>query len=826
MYHLHLARNLRTLAFLLIVAMVLGGVGVVWWANHTGLPAAWRMAIEQQVSKQGAFIKIGSLRYSLLQGIVATEVRVYSEPEHLREISRLERIILDFDKTKLARGILQLNKIQLDDADMVLPMDPQNPDTETLNITDANGTVFMPGDRRLEIRDAHGKIAGIDVALNARIIWYQQDGSKKQDDTNLGERRKLLAKILEELEKWKFDENQPPSIDITVEGDVNDFSTINAKLALEVHDMEKNGHVLHHIAVRADMAGDLLTINELVATDETGVFDGHIDYNIRSREGRFDVSSSLEVPELLSAWLALPMPKDIRLSGKQKLEAEGTFLLDERNTPQIRMIGHARCEEITFRGAKFDVVEGSFSWRDGNVFLRDVLLARPDGRAEGKVIIEPPLVRLQAHSTLPLGIYQQLTHGIKQPIENILKDFSATPDTTLDITLDGSFDLKNRFAWAYTGSGNTKNLSYRGVPTNSARCKFSMNHHELDFYEGTADFDYTKYPLRKAFGGTDHGTAKVGRIRYDAEAKWVEVEDVRGAIWAAPVVRLFAAKVADSLEQYRFHQPPDMKASGVVDVTPQGRTALDITFASEHPADYVFLGENLTLGSPSGGVNLRGEKVEIANLKLTAFGGPVNGEINYLGGGRLAGELSWTKASISEIASAYDFEMKGGGDATGRIEFSLSGGKVETMDGQGLLALENTELFSVPMFGPLTPLVGSVLNHEGAGVQKAKNAFCTYIIRNGVISTNDFQTSTNSLNFAGDGSVNMVDRTVDMIVRMNARGVLLGLITMPLRPFSGLFQFHGTGPLKETKWESMKFTEPPEGQRELLLEAPKARAIE
>jgi hypothetical protein len=147
------------------------------------------------------------------------------------------------------------------------------------------------------------------------------------------------------------------------------------------------------------------------------------------------------------------------------------------------------------------------------------------------------------------------------------------------------------------------------------------------------------------------------------------------------------------------------------------------------------------------------------------------------------------------------------------------------MDGDGLLALENAELFSVPMFGPLSPLIGNVLNDDRAGYQKAKNAFCTFKIQNGILSTNDFQTSTPSLNFAGDGSVDMVNRTLDMTIRMNARGLLLGLITMPLRPFSGLFQFHGSGPLKEAKWESMKFTPPPETQREALLAPPKATVI-
>jgi hypothetical protein len=394
----------------------------------------------------------------------------------------------------------------------------------------------------------------------------------------------------------------------------------------------------------------------------------------------------------------------------------------------------------------------------------------------------------------------------------------------VDVTLEGSFDVTNHLAWAYTGSGSIKNLNYKGVPMSSAGCKFSLNHQELDFYEGTVVFNYAKYDLYKAFGGPSEATAKVGRIRYDAPNKMVEVEAVRGAFWAAPMVRFFAPKVADTLEQYRFHQPPELKGDGVVDVTPQGRTALNVSFSSDHPADYVFLGENLTLGQASAQVTIRGEKVAISHLQLEGFDGPVLGRIDYLGEGKLEGELSWTKLSIPDLTSTYGFQMKGGGSVTGRIEFSLTDGKVESMAGSGLLALENAELFSVPMFGPLTPLVGGALSDKNAGFQHAKNAFCTFKIQTGVLTTHDFQTSTSSLNFVGNGSLDMRDQTVDMTMRMNARG-LLGLLTLPLRPFSGLFQFHGTGPLKDTQWESMGFTAPPETQNEILLTAPKARAV-
>jgi len=149
---------------------------------------------------------------------------------------------------------------------------------------------------------------------------------------------------------------------------------------------------------------------------------------------------------------------------------------------------------------------------------------------------------------------------------------------------------------------------------------------------------------------------------------------------------------------------------------------------------------------------------------------------------------------------------------------------VGTMSGQGLFALEKTELFAVPIFGPLSSLASGVLNDRNLGFERAKSAFCTFRIKDGILSSRDFRTTTPSLVFAGDGTVDLQERTFDMTMRMNARG-LLGLITLPLRPFYGMFQFRGTGPLKNPKWENVMFTTPPEEQKDFLQATPKAKVV-
>lgn len=823
MYRLHLTRNLRTLALLLTVAASLAVVGALGWANYTGMPEPWRAAIEREVAKQGAHIKIGGLRYLPWRGVIATQVRVFSDTAHLQEISRLERITFDFDKSMLARGILHLNKIQLDGARLLLPIDPKDPASETLNVTDLKGTVLMPGDRRLVVRDAHGKIAGIDVTLDARIIGYQQDGNPKTADTRESKQRELLAQVIRSLDQWHFAPDHAPTVQISIEGDVNDLTTINAKLGLQIKGMERNGHVLNEVAAQASLSGDLLTVNSLRATDRAGIFEGHADYNLHDREGRFDVFSSLDLLPLLTSWLSLPTPHHIRIDGKQVLELEGNFRADERNRPNITLTGHARCDSVIMKGEHFDAVESGLSWNNGRLFLRDLKLLRPDGKATGKVMIELPQVKMELHSTLPVPVYRPFFIG--QPLEIVLNDFTEREGASVDVTLEGGFNITNHEDWSYTGRGAIKNHNYKGVPLNSANCKLKLNHHELDFFDGTAAFNYSEYALHKDFGGPNQGTAKVGRIRYDAPSKTVQVENVRGSIWAAPMVRLFAPKVADSLEKYRFHQPPDMKASGVVDVTPGGRTDLKVSFSSDQPADYIFLGENLTLGHPRGQVDIRGERVTVSNLNLEGLGGPITARFDHIAPDRLEGEMSWTQLSIADLTKTYDFNMKGGGSLTGRIRFSMTDDLVETMSGEGLLAFENAELFSVPMFGPLTPLIAGVLNDEKAGSQPAKNAFGTFKIENGILSSTDFQTTTNSLNFTGEGSLDLKDKNVDLTVRMNTRG-LLGVLTLPLRPISGMFQFRGTGPLKSPKWENIQFSPPTTSHNEILPNPQKATVID
>lgn len=822
MLHRKIIRNLRTVVWLFFVALIPVTVIGLYWANKTGLPSTWRTAIEQEISKRGIHVEIGSLSYIPLKGFVASKVRVYAEEERIHEISKLERVQLVLDYASLANGNFRLRKIELRNAELSIAVDPNEPGGDALEFTEIYGTVLIPNEKSIEIRNTRGKVGGVDVTMNARLQTRNQSSGSKGDFKNNGKRREMIALVLRELDRWKFDPEIVPKLQIELEGHISKIETLKGQFNLQAPSIEKNNYRLNSIAANGNLAMNLITISEFSANDSRGVISGNADYLISNEEGRFNIESSIDNTRLMDAWFSTPFQMDLLTGGSQKLSFNGAFDLSNPIKPDINLTGKAACESIMFRGVSFDSIETWFSYQEGKLFLSDIRLNRQDGVATGKLLKDENIIRMKLHSTLPVAIYKPFFKG--KPLEKIISDFSEQPESTRQISLEGSFDTKNKLAWSVEGIGTLNRVAYRGVPVHSATCSFKLNTDELDFYEGKIDFDYTDYQLRKTYDGPDTGKASIKRIRYDRKTKLIGIEDVSGVIWAAPLVRMFAPKIADNLENYRFHRPHTISGAGQVDVTPEGRTELTVNFSTKNKAEYKFLGKDIILTKPSASVRVKNKEVLVSNLSSDVAGGKIQGSFSNQSGNRLSGEVSWTTLDVLELSNIYALNMKTGGNITGRIDFNVTNGDISTLNGEGLIAMEDGELFSVPIFGPLSTVASKVVNDKRLGHERAKSAFCNFTIEQGVAKIRDFETTTTSVKFTGDGQIDIAAQTIDFTMRLNARG-LLRLATIPLMPFYGLFQFRGTGPLKNPEWENVHFTSPPEKEKEALLAPPKAKPI-
>jgi len=825
MLRFHIRQNLRSAFFLVVLVAAITTPVVLWKANRSGLPDSWRALIERELANQGIHLEIGAIHYLPLRGIAARDVRIFSDPEHEYELSRIGRILLDFDKAKLARGELRLNKMQLTNADVLVQSDTADPQSETLSISSVYGELLMPGGRVLEIRNARGKVGSVEVRLDARMLGYRSSGTgglPEEDTSTRGKRREFVAVISRELERWDHPDGQNPSIRVRMDGDLTEMTAFRTAFEFEAPSMSLNHHQVENIRVSGEWIGQHLALQEIRLTDRRGTLLARADYDLKSGSGRFDGESGLDLMSLARAWFSFNAPDELLIGGSQAIRASGKFRIPaDRPVPEIEAIGTFACESVMFRGVVFDRVESAFSTREGDWFFRDAEIRRTDGKASGKMMLQWPMVRIAMESTLPIPVYGPIFKD--QPLEKVIQSFGTGPQSEIHLRIEGGMDATERLSWAYQGAGTVSNVTYNSVPVHSATTGFSLSHHELDFHDGILVLDTSKYPERVAHGGPTQTTTTVSRVRFINHDRMLELSGIEGSFWAPPVLALFNAELAKNISKYRFHRPPNLRASGVVDISQAGRTRLDIRFDSTSHAATEVLGEEITFTSARGNVLLNGNRVLIRGLDLTAFNGPVKASLVHEKG-RLSADISWTKLDLKSLAAAYDVTIQGGGTTTGRIDFSIISGQKATLNGSGNAAFEDAHLFSVPVLGPLSPLIAAIVDDRRTGYERAKDAFLTFEIKNGVVSSDDFRTHTTNLTFTGDGKIDLNDQTVDMTMRVNARG-LLGIITLPLRPFYGLFQFRGTGPVREPEWENVMFTNPPPRQREELLKPPRARIV-
>lgn len=822
--HLRIIHKLRTLLALLVFAALLAAGGGLWWANQTGLPETWRAQIENGLAAQGLHADIGRLRYWPLQGIEADEVIVYADASRDRVIAKAHEVVVDVDRTKLARGDVRVERLDLRGGSLTLPVDPDDPKSKVLEVKNASGRVLMPGGRRLEVKNARGEVSGVALEFEALVLGYKKRLTEKPEDLEAQlYRRRLLSRVIELLEPWAFEEGKPPVIRMRVEGDLDDPKTVRAELHLTSGAMNHGNLSINSIEARGEMRGRLLVLESLAIKDGGGDLKGRMEFDLATRSGRFEMRSNLDLPPILQELDAEGLLRDVSFESRPELTARGKLEWPEDAKPSFHIMGHLKADNVRFAKHTASRLESDVSWDGKNLFLDNLEATRPDGSMKARILVQADQVRYEASTDLKPTVWRSFFDSV--PLGKVLHDFSESKQTKVSARIEGRFGRGNPHDWSAWGEASATHMAYRGTPFNRAKVKMKLDHEFLDFTEGTVEFDYSDYALRKAHGGPMTGEAKVDRVRYNRVPSTLTLEGIKGSFWPAPVLRMFLPSVADHLEEYGFHRTPELTAAGTIGLF-SGIPKTDFRIKGVTPGlvSYRFAGTDLVLNGLDTVVRVKPDRTEVRDLSFDLFDGKMRGQFDIIPddrGKQVKGDIDWTRLSLPELSKACGFEKAAKGYVTGRMDFDHKGRDAAGLNGEGHIALEEGELFSVPIFGPLSPLLSAVLDRK-TGFQQATEAFCSFKVTEGVLSTRDFYTDTSSLVFTGDGTANLNRKTMDMTIRMNARG-LLGVITLPLKPFYGLFQFRGTGPLKEPKWDNVMFTSPPEEAEEKLLEAPKAR---
>ena len=824
------------LIILVMLGLVLGTlIGGIFYLNQSGVNEQWREKIALELENLGLVADFDSLRYEPTRGLVAIGVRIYSNENRNEVMARLERIVIDVDKTKLMRGKLRVNNVALSNAAISLPIDPEDPESPRIIIEKLQGNMHLPDKNTIEARKVSGVIAGIQLSLDAHI-WSKYlkapsiGGEKQTPSPEAKERRisriKALGDFIEEISHWRWPSGKPPQLKVYAEGNIDDPDSAHIEFLFTATQLERDDIILHKIKIKGDFNNKIVTLDHISLNDDTGRLVARADFQQSNQTSRFEITqSTLHLQKLIRKLFDNNSLHELTFSTPPHINCIGEINFNETSSPNIQLTGQLKMKNFSYKGVPFKQFKTEISVNNKNFFLTNIKATHTQGEFKGRVLLKDNIIQYETNSTLPASVFKPfITHprAIKE-----VNHASFSSSSQLNIESKGIADLNKPDDWSHRGHALIKNFHYKGVPIKSAEGDYFTLPGSTAFTNIQLFFDYQNYALRKEYGGPTSGRVDSDKVTIDHKERMVHIDNIRTTSWPAPVVRLFAPKAADHCEQYRFFRPPSLTASGSFDMNlSQARTDFKIDVRAPGSTHYEFLDESLTLTRLRGKVRIRQNRVDATDISFYTFQGPCHGEISVRPKQKTyKGSVHSSRLHLKDIGDLYDFNNAERGLITGRLDFTGTSNDISQFNGTGSLALERGNLFSIPMMGPLTPLIGAVLGKKNPTNEQAENASFTYVIQKGIIYSDNFLANTRSLRFTGEGKINLNNRQIDLLVRMNARG-LFSVFTLPLQPFLGLFQFSGTGNLTDPKWKSAMFTSPIRGKKDpIFRRPPKARVI-
>lgn len=803
----------RSCLQVLLLLAVIGTICGLVYLNEKGFPGAWGDRVQDELERRGMNVEFSTLQYNLVDGVVGRDVSFFSDEGKL--LLTAKKVKIDVDKTKALRGKIQLREFAVEGGQAFYDIldEPEN-----LVLSDFSGKLVLIDQGHLLVQEAAGRVRGIEVAVNADVILPLK--KKKDEKDGKIARDRLIRAFLTELDRWSF-AAEPPRLAIKLRGDLAEPTKLETKFSLRAEDLERDGYSLQEIACDGELAGPLLTLDHLMLRDKSGKASGRADWQMVDREGRFRLESDLHLTRMLRVCFGMNQFDRFSSEKVPRLKIEGTVRADEEKKWSVGATGEVSVGKCRVLGTDFESLQSNFSWQNGDLFLQDLTVKHLRGQLDGQIMLRAGVIRYEAKSTLPLSAFQPLI-APGSGLEKVLSRLEFNDSSVLALDAKGTINRKNLTEWESTGKAYATGVSYNSVPMNYLSADYVMSPLDSDFRRVSAQLADGENALARRFGAAGSQEMHADRITYNKEERLLNISKLQGTFWPASLVRMFNPKVAEFLEtNIRLHQPPALVLDGVFDlVKPSKRSAYHISLNPNGPLDYTFLGKSLQVDKFRADLSVDDRVITLRDMSFQTLGSPFAGNIVVtLAPGEKAkfrGGMMWTRVALNEIGRKYGFKKEVAGDLTGRLDFSGVAGDARKLNGKGIVALERGELVSLPVLGPLSPLISGVLGDKKAGYEQARDASMTFNLTKGVLQTDDFITGSPSLILTGEGWADLAEKKLDMTVRVNAKG-LLGLLTLPLKPFNGFFQFRGTGKLLEPKWNSAPFTAPTRGKKDPIF---------
>lgn len=445
----------------------------------------------------------------------------------------------------------------------------------------------------------------------------------------------------------------------------------------------------------------------------------------------------------------------------------------------VRSLVDADWRNFEFAGRKIDHVQIPAAFESGKIFVPEATLK------SGEETILARFLREGSNGTTRAEVSGKLHPALLQPlIPTGAQPFMSSCEFSEGVSLDvkASSQPADPKRLRLSGEFDARNTRYKGVP--------------LSRVAASVDLDGRKLALRNVILAKPEGQGTCPAMSFDLETRLLEIQEAKGGLHVQETAHLFGGNFEKYCKPYRFATPPQFELDGLIDLGGGALSQFDLSVRG-NGLEYPFLGVIVPAPSVRAKLNFRGMRMKMESLDAVVYEGgmAMSGDFDFTAkDARFDLRFDIRSMSFERLMRSYFKVEDVSGSLTAKLAVRGVLDRLGTLDGTGRADVRQGNILKIPIFGGLSALMSVFI--PNLGYARAENAACDFVIENGVVRWKDLALKSTTFAMICSGSYNMVQDDLDADARVNMRGP----VGFMLFPVSKLFEYHGTGPLKNVTW--------------------------
>lgn len=762
---------------LVLVFIFVGIPAATLYLREEGIGFGAKEALARSLSSNAIEVSIGRLAVDPFAGLRARDIAIHDRSEGGRLIARISDIALSLNLSELAKRRVVVDRLSLENAGVSIPVG-SSPTAARLDVQGVYAEVILLGDQ-LRLSRFDGIVEGIRVELSGLFLNPSAFHREPAKPATAGEtaRSDLINKALAELAVLKFPAG-PPTLRASLEADLANPDSLRVEnFSLHAEKILGKGWQLQAAEIHGQYSSGELRIPRLYLRDGGGTLEASVDWSKAEGLAEGTVLSTLSPGPFLSVLAGKNETlRSLDFSKPPQIEAR-IMVKTGAVRPEVRATGMVLAPAFAFKGTDFRDVGCQFAWRDGALYARDVRFSVGRGNFSGKVWVAPEDFRLAARNSIAptslLGLLDPKTREFLSKME-----FGDLPDVT--VSLQGTkLDFANIRGKGHLKLGRT---AMRGSWMDSL---------ESDFEIGDCCVTYRDLLIRNG------GGQATGSFAYDVGLQEARLNGIRSTLVPTDVLMWIDPKIAESLKPYRFRVPPAATVEGKVHLKDATKNNLSIHIESAEGLDYDLLKRTLHFGKTSAQVNVVGTAVNADVRKASLMGGDVSIKALVSIDAKdptFGMDVKLNRVNFARLTKLYFGYDDSKGVMSGNYKFKARMGEENLMRGAGSIRVEDGNVFAIPVLGPFSEILKTIL--PGVGYQTARLATADFTAAKEIINTKNLVIEGAGFSMFGAGDIHFMTSRLDMSMRINAKGIP-GIVFYPM---SKLFEYISTGTVGEPAW--------------------------